>query len=141
MAENGPAFEKRWADRESKLKECDGFVAFSMMRRDTGGKGHGVVPFDENSEPTYTSVTIWKDRASFDAWRKGTAFKKVHGAKPPSEQTSATDKGAEETEAAAPKPPSLLELPPKMRIQSNWLFKPRTILVKAKRKTSSPVKW
>lgn len=85
-AENGPAFEKRWADRESKLKECDGFVAFSMMRRDTGGKGHGVVPMDENTEPTYLSTTIWKDRASFDQWRKGNAFKRAHGSKPPSSQ-------------------------------------------------------
>ena len=84
---NAAAFEQRWASRESKLKECDGFVAFSMMRRDTGGKGHGVVPFDENSEPTYLSTTIWKDRASFDAWRKGSAFQKAHGAKPPSEQS------------------------------------------------------
>jgi heme-degrading monooxygenase HmoA len=83
---NAVAFEQRWAMRESKLKECDGFVAFSMMRRDTGGKGHGTVPFDENSEPTYQSTTIWKNRAAFDAWREGTAFKKAHGAKPPSEQ-------------------------------------------------------
>ena len=105
-AENGPAFEKRWADRESKLKECDGFVAFSMMRRDTGGKGHGVVPFDENSEPTYTSATIWKDRASFDAWRKGTAFRKAHGAKPPSEQAEKKDN--EGSDAVAAKPPKPL---------------------------------
>ncbi len=78
-AENAAAFEQRWASRESQLKECDGFVAFTMMRRDTGGKGHGVVPFDENSEPTYQSTTIWRDRAAFDAWREGSAFKKAHG--------------------------------------------------------------
>lgn len=108
-AENEPSFEKRWADRESKLKECDGFVAFSMMRRDTGGKGHGVVAFDENSEPTYTSVTIWKNRAAFDAWRKGTAFKKAHGAKPPSEQSE--NEGTKATEASKP-PQPLWSRPP-----------------------------
>lgn len=103
--ENGAAFEERWADRVSTLKECDGFVSFSMLRRDTGGKGHGVVPFDENSEPTYQSTTIWKNRAAFDAWREGTAFKKAHGAKPPSEQS----KGEE-----AQKPPQpLWRIPPK----------------------------
>lgn len=77
--ENAAAFEKRWADRESKLKECEGFVAFTMLRRDNNGKGHGVVPMDEATEPTYMSATIWKDRASFDKWRKGNAFKKAHG--------------------------------------------------------------
>lgn len=90
-SENSAAFEKRWADRDSMLKECDGFVAFSMMRRDTGGKGHGVVPMDKATEPTYTTTTIWKDRASFDKWRKGTAFKKAHGSKPPSEQGEDSD--------------------------------------------------
>mmetsp|Transcript_2656 Transcript_2656/g.4955 ORF Transcript_2656/g.4955 Transcript_2656/m.4955 type:complete len:381 (-) Transcript_2656:67-1209(-) len=78
-SENAASFEKRWADRESKLKECDGFVAFTMLRRDNNGKGHGVVPMDEATEPTYMSATIWKDRASFDKWRKGNAFQKAHG--------------------------------------------------------------
>jgi len=82
--DNAVAFERRWADRESKLKECNGFVAFSMMRRDANGKGHGVIPMTDD-EPSYLSTTIWKDRASFDGWRKGNAFKKAHeGAKAPS---------------------------------------------------------
>eukprot|EP00551_Chaetoceros_affinis_P017225 CAMPEP_0203689020 /NCGR_PEP_ID=MMETSP0091-20130426/1478_1 /ASSEMBLY_ACC=CAM_ASM_001089 /TAXON_ID=426623 /ORGANISM="Chaetoceros affinis, Strain CCMP159" /LENGTH=364 /DNA_ID=CAMNT_0050558591 /DNA_START=20 /DNA_END=1114 /DNA_ORIENTATION=+ len=105
-ADNAAAFEQRWAKRESTLKECDGFVAFSMMRRDTGGKGHGVVPFDENSEPTYLSTTIWKDRAAFDAWREGSAFKKAHGTKPPSEQ------GGEEGEKPQGPPQPLWSKPP-----------------------------
>ncbi len=79
-SENKQAFEQRWKDRESKLKECDGFVAFIMMRRDIGnGKGHGVVPFDENTEPNYVSTTIWRDRESFEKWRKGSAFQQTHG--------------------------------------------------------------
>jgi heme-degrading monooxygenase HmoA len=89
-SQNAAAFEQRWASRESKLKECEGFVAFSMLRRDGQAKGHGVVEMD-TSEPTYLSTTIWKDRASFDKWRQGTAFQKAHGQKPPSEQTSNDD--------------------------------------------------
>ncbi len=104
-SDTAAAFEKRWASRESKLKECDGFIAFSMLRRDIGsGKGHGVVPFDANSEPSYMSTTIWKDRASFDAWRKGTAFQKAHGAKPPSEQSDGEKKEGEAASAEKPKP-------------------------------------
>ena len=38
------AFEQRWAGRESSLKECEGFVAFQMLRRDVKSKGHGVKP-------------------------------------------------------------------------------------------------
>ena len=79
-SENGPAFEKRWADRESKLKECDGFISFSMLRRDGKAKGHGTVEVDE-SEPTYQSTTIWKDRESFEAWKNGAMFKAAHGQK------------------------------------------------------------
>ena len=76
--ENAAAFEERWANRDSKLHECDGFVAFSMLRRDGQAKGHGTVEMDA-SEPTYVSTTIWKDRASFDAWKSGTAFQQAHG--------------------------------------------------------------
>lgn len=78
--ENAAAFEKRWAERESKLKECDGFVAFSMMRRDASAKGHGVVPLS-SGEPSYVSTTIWRDRKAFDNWRTGSAFQQAHGVK------------------------------------------------------------
>jgi len=98
--ENAGAFEQRWAERESKLKECEGFVAFSMSRRDGQAKGHGVVEMDE-SEPTYVSTTIWESKAAFDKWRNGNAFKKAHGAKPPSDQSK-------EGESAPEKPPQPL---------------------------------
>lgn len=79
--ENAAAFEQRWSSRESKLKECDGFVAFSMCRRDASAKGHGVVPLS-SGEPSYVSTTIWRDRNAFDNWRNGGAFQKAHGQKP-----------------------------------------------------------
>jgi hypothetical protein len=37
--ENAAAFEQRWASRESKLKDCEGFISFSMLRRDGQAKG------------------------------------------------------------------------------------------------------
>lgn len=78
--ENGAAFEERWAGRSSTLKECDGFVSFSLLRRDGSAKGHGTVALDP-SEPTYLSTTIWRDRAAFEAWKNGDAFKAAHGQK------------------------------------------------------------
>merc|ERR1712146_378094 len=72
------AFEARWANRESKLRECNGFVAFSMLRRDLGDSGgHGNGPL-EAGEVNYVSCTIWKDRAAFEAWRSGSAFSAAH---------------------------------------------------------------
>ncbi len=79
--ENAAAFEQRWASRESKLKECDGFVSFAMLRRDGQAKGHGTVEMD-SSEPTYMSTTIWKDHASFIAWKNGSAFQQAHNQGP-----------------------------------------------------------
>uniref|UniRef100_A0A7R9ZKE1 ABM domain-containing protein n=1 Tax=Craspedostauros australis TaxID=1486917 RepID=A0A7R9ZKE1_9STRA len=112
--ENAPAFEQRWAQRESKLKDCDGFVTFSMLRRDGQAKGHGTVEMT-NEEPTYLSTTIWKDRASFQAWREGTAFQQGHGdAKPPAEQATTKESAAKPPADAAGGPPQpLWTRPPK----------------------------
>jgi len=77
-SENAQGFEQRWKNRTSKLKECDGFVSFSMLRRDIKAKGHGVTPMGEE-EPSHTSCTIWKDRAAFEGWKSGAAFKDAHG--------------------------------------------------------------
>eukprot|EP00957_Ditylum_brightwellii_P012618 953668-Ditylum_brightwellii.AAC.1 len=67
-----------------------------MLRRDiSGNKGHGTVPVSD-AEPSYQSTTIWKDRASFDKWREGSAFKRAHG------QTAGGDKPAEKPQPPAP---------------------------------------
>lgn len=95
--ENRVAFEQRWAQRVSKLQECNGFVAFSMLRRDATAKGHGTSPLTSD-EPTYVSTTIWKDLASFNEWRTGSAFQKAHGG----------DKKKEDGDAADVKPPAPL---------------------------------
>merc|ERR1712228_241097 len=95
-------FEKRWKERESKLKECDGFVAFSMLRRDGQAKGHGTVEMTSD-EPTYQSTTIWRDRASSDKWREGNNFKAAHGQKP-KEEGEGEKKGGASGPPAGPPP-------------------------------------
>mmetsp|Transcript_18210 Transcript_18210/g.29859 ORF Transcript_18210/g.29859 Transcript_18210/m.29859 type:complete len:339 (+) Transcript_18210:71-1087(+) len=94
---NAVAFEQRWANRTSKLKECDGFVSFSMLRRDVKAKGHGISPMGEE-EPTYVSTTIWKDRQAFENWKNGNAFKEAHAEK----------KGDEPKEQKPQQPPAPL---------------------------------
>jgi len=89
--ENAAAFEMRWADRESKLKECEGFVSFSMLRRDAKAKGHGTSPMTDD-EPSYLSTTIWENRAAFDSWRKGSSFQQAHGQKKEGEAPEAPAK-------------------------------------------------
>jgi heme-degrading monooxygenase HmoA len=107
------AFEQRWANRESKLKECEGFVAFTMLRRDGQAKGHGTVEMDTNSEPTYMSTTIWKDRASFEAWKNGTAFSQAHGGSNRKEEGKGNDEKAESSSKPAAPPQPLWSRPPK----------------------------
>lgn len=104
-SENAAGFEQRWASRESKLKQCEGFVGFSMLRRDGQYRGHGTVEMTEE-DPTYVSTTIWKDQESFQKWRKSAAFGQAH--KPPSSSDSSSSQ-----EAAAKPPAPLWSRPPK----------------------------
>jgi len=76
-SENAKDFELRWAGRESKLSECDGFISFGLLRRDAKAKGHGVSPLGDD-EPTYVSTAVWKDRVSFQKWKEGKSLKKRH---------------------------------------------------------------
>ncbi|XRB13935.1 hypothetical protein RI054_07g37740 [Pseudoscourfieldia marina] len=93
--ENCEAFEKRWASRDSKLEDCSGFRFFTLMRRD-------APPGAADDSFNYVSTTVWKDRASFMAWRESTAFQRAHGA-------SKEDTGKD---AAAAPPPPLFSKPP-----------------------------
>lgn len=96
------AFEERWASRDSKLKDMNGFVSFTMLRRDYGTKGHGGA--DQTGDASnYMSTTIWKDKASFLKWRESQQFVQVHGQK--KQSPSADD--------PAGKPPQMWAGPPK----------------------------
>lgn len=116
--ENAVAFEQRWKNRESKLRACEGFVSFSMMRRDVKMKSHGSAEMDENAEPTYLSTTIWKDRESFDKWRNGSNFSKSHGQK---------EEAKDEKEA--PKKPPQVQGPPMWSRPPKPIFYEGTLVI------------
>ena len=58
------AFETRWRERETYLDQVPGFIEFALLRGDEPGE--------------YISHTVWRDRASFDAWTKSEAFTAGH---------------------------------------------------------------
>eukprot|EP00316_Scyphosphaera_apsteinii_P005093 CAMPEP_0119321820 /NCGR_PEP_ID=MMETSP1333-20130426/56535_1 /TAXON_ID=418940 /ORGANISM="Scyphosphaera apsteinii, Strain RCC1455" /LENGTH=285 /DNA_ID=CAMNT_0007328891 /DNA_START=174 /DNA_END=1031 /DNA_ORIENTATION=- len=68
------AFEKRWADRQSRLGMLDGFRFFCMLRRldADADKPH-------EDDINYISCTVWEQQTDFEVWRKGDAFKEAHG--------------------------------------------------------------
>jgi len=68
------AFEKRWADRKSRLGLLDGFRFFCMLRRVDRSD---TKPYDDDIN--YISCTVWENQADFDAWKSGDAFKEAHG--------------------------------------------------------------
>ena len=59
----------RWAQRESKLHEMDGFKAFFMCRRDAKDIDDGF---------NYQSTTIWRDRQAFADWTQSQQFQHAH---------------------------------------------------------------
>eukprot|EP00596_Hydrurales_sp_CCMP1899_P010471 CAMPEP_0119040054 /NCGR_PEP_ID=MMETSP1177-20130426/9875_1 /TAXON_ID=2985 /ORGANISM="Ochromonas sp, Strain CCMP1899" /LENGTH=318 /DNA_ID=CAMNT_0007004741 /DNA_START=63 /DNA_END=1019 /DNA_ORIENTATION=- len=70
----GPKFEKRWADRKSRLADLDGFRFFTLLKRVQ----------EDGSEFTsdlgnYVSFTVWENKENFNSWRSGDAFKEAHG--------------------------------------------------------------
>ncbi|KAL1503875.1 hypothetical protein AB1Y20_012339 [Prymnesium parvum] len=65
------AFEKRWADRKSRLGLLDGFRFFCMMRR-CEREGY-------EDDINYVSCTVWETADAFNAWKSGDAFKEAHG--------------------------------------------------------------
>ena len=71
-------FEKRWADRSSRLATLDGFKYFHLMRRvgldDETNSGKDPLA-DTDAFGNYVSFTIWDEKKHFNAWRGGDAFK------------------------------------------------------------------
>lgn len=60
-------FEEIWANRDSRLKEVDGFVSFHLMKGER-----------KDDHTLYASHTAWRDRAAFEAWTKSEAFRAAH---------------------------------------------------------------
>ena len=61
-------FETLWLNRDSKLTQVPGFVEFHMLK---GPKSE--------DHTLYSSHTIWRDYAAFEAWTKSEAFRAAHG--------------------------------------------------------------
>ena len=67
------AFEKRWADRKSRLGLLGGFRFFCMLRRCAREEG------EHEDDINYISCTVWETFDDFNAWKTGDAFKEAHG--------------------------------------------------------------
>ena len=60
-------FEQVWLTRETYLGEVPGFIVFHLL------KGP-----EREDHVLYSSHTMWRSRADFEAWTKSEAFRKAH---------------------------------------------------------------
>ena len=60
-------FEEIWRNRDSRLAEVEGFVAFKLLK--------GPAAADHT---LYVSHSTWRDRAAFEAWTKSPPFRSAH---------------------------------------------------------------
>jgi heme-degrading monooxygenase HmoA len=63
------AFEASWRERESHLKDFEGFQRFALLKNDEAAGG----------TVEYISHTTWTDRAAFENWRASQQFNRAHG--------------------------------------------------------------
>jgi heme-degrading monooxygenase HmoA len=61
------AFETVWLSRDSHLDKVPGFVEFHLL------KGP-----EAEDHTLYASHTVWKNRATFEAWTRSEAFRAAH---------------------------------------------------------------
>ena len=61
------AFEQLWLQRESRLNELPGFIAFHLLRGP-----------ERDDHMLYSSHTVWRSHADFDAWTKSDQFRTAH---------------------------------------------------------------
>jgi heme-degrading monooxygenase HmoA len=71
------AFEKVWLTRDTHLDRVPGFVEFHLL------KGP-----EAEDHTLYASHTVWKNKASFEAWTRSAEFRAAH-ARAGSESTGA----------------------------------------------------
>lgn len=71
-------FERRWANRKSRLATLPGFRYFTLLRRVPPPDFFANMP-PPTDAPDYVSLTVWETEADFDVWRSGDAFKEAHG--------------------------------------------------------------
>jgi heme-degrading monooxygenase HmoA len=61
------AFEQVWLSRDTHLKGVPGFVEFHLLR--------GAA---EDDHTLYSSHSVWRSRADFEAWTRSDAFRAAH---------------------------------------------------------------
>ncbi|HZC16459.1 MAG TPA: antibiotic biosynthesis monooxygenase [Caulobacteraceae bacterium] len=61
------AFEAVWLGRDTHLAGVPGFVAFHLLRGPA-----------EDGHTLYSSHTLWRSYADFEAWTKSEAFRAAH---------------------------------------------------------------
>ena len=60
-------FERIWRERDSHLREVEGFVEFHLLRGP-----------EAEDHTLYSSHAVWTSRAAFQAWTHSEAFKAAH---------------------------------------------------------------
>ena len=61
------AFERVWTSRETFLDGEPGFVAFHLLRGP-----------EREDHVLYSSHTVWRSRADFEAWTRSEVFRRAH---------------------------------------------------------------
>src|SRR5215469_14268545 len=60
-------FERVWTTRDTHLGEVPGFIAFHLLRGP-----------ERDDHVLYSSHTLWRSRADFEAWTRSEAFRLAH---------------------------------------------------------------
>jgi heme-degrading monooxygenase HmoA len=61
------AFEAKWLNRDSRLKEVPGFVAFHLLK---GPQAEDHI--------LYSSFAIWASKDAFEGWTRSAQFRQAH---------------------------------------------------------------
>ncbi len=60
-------FEQVWTTRDSRLVGVPGFITFHLLRGP-----------ERDDHVLYSSHTLWRSRADFEAWTRSEAFRRAH---------------------------------------------------------------
>ncbi|MGE0004057.1 MAG: antibiotic biosynthesis monooxygenase [Parvibaculaceae bacterium] len=65
--DSGAEFEQVWLNRDSQLNDMTGFVQFHLLRGP-----------EQEDHILYSSHTVWRSKADFEAWTRSDAFRQAH---------------------------------------------------------------
>ena len=65
--DSGADFEQVWLKRDSHLNDMQGFVEFHLLRGP-----------EQEDHILYSSHTVWRSKADFEAWTRSDAFRQAH---------------------------------------------------------------